>query len=118
MSTSKAKIRTGLKNVLGTDINPATEEKQDAIVTALGNVKIDTGDIDLNTDGLETIGTATNTALNKLIGFEIPPHDTQAIDESLAPATTTITYKKSGATVAVKTITVSGTTTTISVVIS
>ena len=36
-------------------------------ITALGNVKIDTGDIDLNTDGLETIGTATNTKLDTQI---------------------------------------------------
>lgn len=46
----------------------------------------------------------------------IPKHDTQVIDESSAPATTTITYTLSGVTVAVKTITVSGTTTTISIV--
>jgi hypothetical protein len=48
-------------------------------------------------------------------GFSIPVFDTQVIDESLAPATTTITYKRAGVTVATKTISVSGTTTTISV---
>ncbi len=51
-------------------------------------------------------------------GFAIPVFDQQVIDESAAPATTTITYKRAGATVAVKTIVVSGTTTTITVVIS
>lgn len=45
----------------------ATEAKQDDIIAALGNVKVDTGDIDLNTDGLETIGTATNTKLDTQI---------------------------------------------------
>ena len=48
-------------------------------------------------------------------GFAIPVFDTQIIDESLAPGTTTITYKKNGVTVATKTITVVGTTTTITV---
>ena len=48
-------------------------------------------------------------------GFSIPPYDTEVIDESGAPATTVITYSKNGSTVATKTITVSGTTTTISV---
>jgi len=46
-------------------------------------------------------------------GFAIPIFDQQIIDESLAPATTVITYRKAGVTVATKTITVSGTTTTI-----
>ncbi len=49
-------------------------------------------------------------------GFAIPAHDTQVIDESAAPATTVITYKLSGVTVATKTITISGTLTTITVV--
>jgi hypothetical protein len=48
-------------------------------------------------------------------GFAIPIFDTQVIDESLAPATTVITYKRNGVTVATKTITVAGTTTTITV---
>lgn len=48
-------------------------------------------------------------------GFAIPMFDQQVIDESAAPATTIITYKLSGTTVATKTITVSGTTTTITV---
>lgn len=48
-------------------------------------------------------------------GFAIPKFDTQIIDEALAPATTVITYKLAGVTVATKTITVSGTTTTITV---
>jgi hypothetical protein len=49
-------------------------------------------------------------------GFAIPAHDKQVIDESGAPALTTITYSLSGITVATKTIVVSGTTTTITVV--
>jgi hypothetical protein len=48
-------------------------------------------------------------------GFAIPMFDQQIIDEALAPATTIITYKRAGVTVATKTITVSGTTTTITV---
>jgi len=45
-----------------------------------------------------------------------PYHDEEVIDESLAPATVTITYKLAGVTVGTKTITVSGSTTTITVV--
>jgi hypothetical protein len=41
--------------------------------------------------------------------------DTQIIDTSAAPATTTITYKRDGITVATKTIVVDGTTTTVTV---
>jgi len=52
-----------------------------------------------------------------LESFEIPPHDTQIIDET-DPNNVIITYKKSGATVATKTINVVGLITTISVVIS
>lgn len=59
-----------LKKESGVTLNPATEEKQDAIITALGSVKIDTGDIDLNTDGLEAIGTTTNTKLDSQITLE------------------------------------------------
>lgn len=46
-------------------------------------------------------------------GMFIPKHDKQIVDESSAPATTTITYSLSGVDKAVKTISVSGTTTTI-----
>lgn len=49
------------------------------------------------------------------MGFQIPVYDTEVINEAGAPAVTIITYKKSGVTVATKTITVSGTTTTITV---
>jgi hypothetical protein len=48
-------------------------------------------------------------------GMLIPKHDEQVIEESGAPATTTITYKLSSVTVGVKTISVTGTTTTISI---
>ena len=51
-------------------------------------------------------------------GFSIPKFDTQTIDESLAPATTTITYKLASVTVATKVITVSGTLTTITVTLA
>ena len=47
-------------------------------------------------------------------GMMIPRHDQQVVDESGAPATTTITYKLATITKATKTITVIGTTTTIS----
>ena len=43
----------------------------------------------------------------------IPEHNEIVIDESGAPATTVVTYKKDSATVATQTITVSGTTTTV-----
>lgn len=48
----------------------------------------------------------------------IPLYDTRIIDESAAPATTVVTYKLAGVTVATKTITISGTTTTIAVVLA
>jgi len=46
-------------------------------------------------------------------GLKEPYHDEEVIDESLAPATTVITFKLNGVTVGTKTITVSGSTTTI-----
>jgi hypothetical protein len=46
-------------------------------------------------------------------GMLIPRHDKIVVDESLAPATTLITYYLSDVERGVKTITVSGTTTTI-----
>lgn len=49
--------------------------------------------------------------------FNIPAHDTQVVDET-NPNSVTVTYKKSGVTVAVKTIAISGSVTTISVVYS
>ena len=48
-------------------------------------------------------------------GFAIPVFDQQIIDESLAPATTVIQYKKAGVLVATKTISVVGTLTTITI---
>ncbi len=48
-------------------------------------------------------------------GFQIPVYDTEVIDATNAPATTTITYKLAGVTVKTKTISVSGNITTISV---
>ena len=47
MSTGKTKVKVGIRDLSGTDINPATSEKQDT----------------------------ANTALSKLIGFEIPAYD-------------------------------------------
>ena len=38
MSTSSLTQKTGIKNVAGATINPATEEKQDSIVTAINAV--------------------------------------------------------------------------------
>ncbi len=51
-------------------------------------------------------------------GMMIPRHDQQVVDESGSPTTTTITYKLATVTKAVKTIGVSGTTTTITMVYS
>lgn len=56
-------------------------------------------------------------AINGLNDFSIPKYDTQVIDEA-DPDNVTITYKKNGSDVAVKTISVVGTTTTISVTLS
>jgi hypothetical protein len=64
--------------------------------------------------GMEAVS-ETNLLPVTTDGFAIPVFDTQEIDESLAPATTIITYKKDGTTVAIKTVTVLGTLTTISV---
>jgi hypothetical protein len=64
-------IVTAIENIaIEAPVGGATEAKQDAIITALGNVKIDTGDIDLNTDGLEALGTATNTKLDSEIALQ------------------------------------------------
>jgi hypothetical protein len=64
-------IVTAIENIaIEAPVGGATEAKQDAIITALGNVKIDTGDIDLNTDGLEALQTATNTKLDSQITLE------------------------------------------------
>ena len=65
-----------------------------------------------------TVVDSTNPLPVTTDGFAIPMFDTQIIDESAAPTTTTITYKLSGVAVATKIITVSGTTTTISVTLA
>jgi len=52
--------------------------------------------------------------LEKIQGFDIPQYDTQVIDDTDAN-NVIITYKKNGATVATKTISVSGHLTTITV---
>lgn len=48
-------------------------------------------------------------------GFAIPMFDTQIIDETLAPATTIIQYKRNGVLVATKTITIVGAITTVAI---
>lgn len=110
-----------LKSSTGILINPATEDKQDEIITAIQNVKIDTGDIELNTDNLETnqlsgdqktqvvnsggsnVDFATETTLNKLTGFSIAPYN--EIDYTSGTTTDTYTYKLTGTTVATITVT-------------
>jgi hypothetical protein len=64
--------------------------------------------------GTEAVS-ATNLFPVTTEGFAIPVFDTEVVDETLAPATTVITYKKNGATVATKTISVAGSVTTIAV---
>lgn len=54
-------------NIISNTTDFSTETKQDDIISAIWNIKIDTGDIDLNTDWLEQIGTDTNTKLDSLI---------------------------------------------------
>lgn len=65
----------------------------------LGNIKVSLGD-------------PAQLALLQQ-SMPIPEHDEEIIDESGAPSTIVITYKKNSATVATETITVSGTTTTV-----
>ena len=76
-----------------------------------------TGDAhnDLN---IAVAGKGYNGKVYPLTSFVPVIYDSQVIDESLAPATTVITYKLGVTTKATKTITVSGTTTTITVVIA
>lgn len=81
----------------------------------LKEIAENTADIEINADTINLNTDEIENKLDKLVGFEIPAYDTQEIDESGAPAVTVITYKKGGVAVATKTITVSGTTTTISV---
>jgi hypothetical protein len=88
----------GIKNISNETINPATEEGIQDVVTAIGNQSFD--------------GLATE---EKQAEFSIPDFDEQVIDES-NPNEVTITYKKSAVTVAVKTISVTGNITTITVV--
>lgn len=107
----------------GTNVDTSgIEAKLASVITALEQIEDNTADIELNadtinlnTDEIETKLDTVNTNLQNIGGFNIPAYDTQEIDESGAPATTIITYKKDGSTVATKTITVSGTTTTINV---
>lgn len=56
-----------IKNVAGTEINPASEENQDQmisllgdVITALSNIEIDAESVNLNTDQLEALITETN----------------------------------------------------------
>ena len=64
--------------------------------------------------GTSAVG-STNPLPVTTDGFAIPMFDTQEIDESAAPGTTTITYKLDSVVVATKVITVAGTLTTITV---
>jgi hypothetical protein len=87
--------------------------------TDTGTKKVSLYALDMNDTTKKRL---TGTALGDKVGldvvssgdFVIPPFDTQIIDESTL-GTVVITYKKDNETVAVKTIVVDGTTTTISV---
>lgn len=72
------------------------------------------GSVEIQSRGV-VIHPATEETLQSVAKLNIPKHDTVVIDESLSPATTVITYKLLGTTVATKTITVSGTTTTVTI---
>lgn len=52
---------SGLINKIGDPINPATEEKQDTIVTALGESSITATSVDASSSGDNTIVSITNT---------------------------------------------------------
>lgn len=54
-------------NIISNTTDFSTETKQDDIISAIWNIKIDTWDIDLNTDWLEQIWTDTNTKIDTLI---------------------------------------------------
>ena len=68
----------------------------------------------IDVSGNPTYG-ATEATLQKVAGFNIPKYDTQTINEA-DPNNVIITYSLLGVTVATKTIVISGTTTTISVI--
>lgn len=66
METSQNYISEKIRNSSNTVINPATEEKQDDIITALWNISIDADSVNLNTDWLEALGTAGNASLSSI----------------------------------------------------
>jgi hypothetical protein len=74
------------------------------------------GKLDGNSTTAYPIIAASSGGLLINNGLMIPLHDTQVIDESL-PSFTTITMKLNNVTVGIKTIAVTGTTTTIQVVL-
>ncbi len=76
----------------------------------LQHVRIDLGS---GTSEAVASGALPVSVSNGGSGMKEPYHDEQVVDESAAPATTVITYKLAGVSVGTKTITVSGTTTTI-----
>ena len=98
-------MRTGalsrLKNILGAIINPATEEKQDDIITAINSSVVDPVGIKNVAD--TTINPATEekqdnaiTELEKLVGFEIGEYDYISLGYTGSNLTTVI-YKTGGA---------------------
>ena len=54
------------QNKDGVYINPLTEETGAAILAAIDGLEVSVGDVDVNTDGLEALQTATNTKLDTL----------------------------------------------------
>lgn len=76
MSTGKSKIRTGLRNVAGTDINPATADNQTSgsqatqivdgtgkVVGVKANINTTNNELLVNLEGHECLGNRTNTPL-------------------------------------------------------
>ena len=106
----KPKIRTNELNFTKyarEKTNPATEDKQDDLITAIGNISIPAPAGGATEDKQD----ATITAIQTLQGLQIPIYDTEIVDET-DPNSIVITYKKDGATVATKNITIIGAVTT------
>jgi hypothetical protein len=68
MTTGSLKQKTGLRDIAGTDINPATSDKQDSSLTVLQNI----ADLDFST---KTKQDEIISKLGDVSGFDIPRYD-------------------------------------------
>lgn len=100
----------GVENKAGQKVNPATIEKQDELIAAVGAIPA----TDTSTLATEAKQDSIVEKLQIISGMEIPAHDTKVIDKT-DPNNITITYKLATVTVATKTIAKSGDTVTISI---